>query len=82
MKSNFLASFSGSFFSLISMVLGAIDVSTMLEVLIYGILGGAAGLIGKSGIQWLGKIINKCKAKLNKQSKQLDSNQGTTKTST
>ena len=51
MNENTLTTITGSLSSLLGMILGMIQVGTLLEVAIYGIVGGAAGLLGKWVIQ-------------------------------
>ena len=53
MKDNLYSWFSGFTLSGTAMVTGWIQVGTMVEVLIYGFLGGIAGMLGKLFINYL-----------------------------
>ena len=53
MKDSLLSSITGSGTALMGMITGLINVNTMMEVLIYGVIGGGAGLLGK----WFVSII-------------------------
>ncbi|MEZ5195106.1 MAG: hypothetical protein R2764_01505 [Bacteroidales bacterium] len=47
MRDNIMASITGTMTSLLSMLTGLINVTTAIEVIFYGLIGGAAGMIGK-----------------------------------
>lgn len=53
MRDNILATITGMFTSLLSMITGVINVATAFEIVFYGLLGGAAGMVGK----WIIQII-------------------------
>lgn len=53
MRDNLLATITGTITSLLSMITGLINVTTALEVIFYGLVGGAAGMVGK----WIVQII-------------------------
>jgi uncharacterized membrane protein len=57
MNDNFLSTITGSITSLLGMIVGMIHVETMIEVAVYGFIGGAVGLLAKWLIQ---HIRSKC----------------------
>lgn len=62
MSDKFLSTITGLASSLLAMITGLINVGTLIEVAIYGVVGGAAGLVGK----W---IVSICKYHLEKRFK-------------
>ena len=53
MSDNWISTITGSFTSILAMITGMIKVETMIEVAVYGLIGGAVGMIGK----WLVQIV-------------------------
>lgn len=53
MNDNILSTIAGSFTSMVAMITGMIQVETMFEIAVYGLIGGASGMIGK----WIIEII-------------------------
>lgn len=53
MNDNWLSTIAGSISSLLAMITGIIQVTTLMEVALYGLIGGALGYLGK----WIVQII-------------------------
>ena len=58
-KDNFFSWFSGFTRSSISMITGLIHVETIVEVALYGFIGGVAGMLGKWLVQHIKSKFNK-----------------------
>ena len=62
-KDSVLGAIGGTFFSGIAMITQAVKVDELFQVIIYGLAGGAAGILGKLLIKTIIDFFKKLKTK-------------------
>jgi H+/Cl- antiporter ClcA len=59
MSNNVTAGAGGYVMGMISLFIQQVQIQSMVEVFIYGVIGGIAGIVGKILAEWIAKKIRK-----------------------